>query len=89
MGEKEKEEERMRKRRRRRRKKGKRKKRRKWKSDTKTVPPSPDAFPSTKLGNNITPIEGRLEKNTSPTCRRSIGTKTEYPGGSHVKTTKP
>ena len=27
-------------------------------SDTRNVPPSPDAFPSTKLGNNITPIKG-------------------------------
>ena len=36
---------------------------------TKSVPPSPDAFPSTKLGNNITPIKGRLEKNTTPTGR--------------------
>ena len=39
------------------------------KSGTKSVPPSPDAFPSTKLGNNITPIKGRLGKNTTPTCR--------------------
>ena len=60
----------MRKRRRRRRKKRKRKKRRKKKkSGTKSVPSSPDAFPSTKLGNNITPIKGRLGKNTTPTGR--------------------
>ena len=26
---------------------------------TRDAPPSPDAFPSTKLGNNITPIKGR------------------------------
>ena len=39
------------------------------KSGTKSVPLSPDAFPSTKLGNNITPIEGRLGKNTTPTGR--------------------
>ena len=38
-------------------------------SDTRNVPPSPDAFPSTKLGNNITPIKGRLGKNTTPTSR--------------------
>ena len=38
-------------------------------SGTRNVPPSPDAFPSTKLGNNITPIKGRLEKNTTPTSR--------------------
>ena len=33
--------------------------------------PSADAFPSMKLGNNITPIKGRLGKNTTPTCRRT------------------
>ena len=33
--------------------------------------PSPDAFPSAKLGNNMTPIKGRLWKNTTPTCRRT------------------
>ena len=38
-------------------------------SSTRNVPPSPDAFPSTKLGNNITPIKGRLGKNTNPTSR--------------------
>ena len=31
------------------------------------VLPSADAFPSTKLGNNITPMKGRLGKNTTPT----------------------
>ena len=31
--------------------------------------PSADAFPSTKLGNNITPMKGRLGKNTTPTSR--------------------
>ena len=31
--------------------------------------PSTDAFPSTKLGNNITPMKGRLGKNTTPTNR--------------------
>ena len=30
--------------------------------------PSADAIPSMKLGNNITPIKGRLGKNTTPTC---------------------
>ena len=59
------------------------------KSGTKRVSPSPNAFPSTKLGNNTTPIEGRLGKNTTPTGRRSIGIETESPGGSPVKTTKP
>ena len=32
---------------------------------------SPDAFLSRNLGNNMTPIEGRLGKNTTPTCRRT------------------
>ena len=32
---------------------------------------SPGAFPSTELGNNMTPIEGRLGKNTTPTCKRT------------------
>ena len=40
-------------------------------SGTRSVPPSPDAFPSTKLGNNMTPIKGRLGKNTTPTSRSS------------------
>ena len=31
--------------------------------------PSVDAFPSTKLGNNITPMKGKLGKNTTPTSR--------------------
>ena len=38
-------------------------------SDTKNVPPSPDAFPSTKLGNNITPTKGKLGKNITPKSR--------------------
>ena len=39
-------------------------------SGTRSASPSPDAFPSTKLGNNITPIKGRqLGKNTTPTSR--------------------
>ena len=38
-------------------------------SGTRSVPPSPDAFPSAKLGNNMTPIKGRLGKNTTPTSR--------------------
>ena len=56
---------------------------------TKNVPPSPDVFPSTKLGNNTTPMKRRLGKNTTPTSRRSIETETESPGGSPAKTTKP
>ena len=38
-------------------------------SGTRNVLPSPDAFTSTKLGNNITTIKGRLGKNTTPTRR--------------------
>ena len=38
-------------------------------SGTRNVPPSSDAFPSTKLGNNITPIKRRLRKNTTPKSR--------------------
>ena len=38
-------------------------------SGTKNAPLSPDAFPSTKLGNNITPIKGRLGKKITPTGR--------------------
>ena len=32
-------------------------------------PPLPDAFPSQRLGNNMTPIKGELGKNTTPTKR--------------------
>ena len=39
---------------------------------SKSVPPPPDVFPSTKLGNNITPIKGRLGKNTTPTSREPV-----------------
>ena len=38
-------------------------------SGTRSVPPPPDAFPSTKLGNNMTLIKGRLGKNTTPISR--------------------
>ena len=57
-------------------------------SDTRNVPPSPDATPSTKLGDNTTPIKGRLGKNTTPTGRRSTKTETESLGGCPAKTTK-
>ena len=40
-------------------------------SNARDAPPSPDAFPSTKLGNNMTPIKGRLGKNTTFTCKRT------------------
>ena len=59
------------------------------KSGTKSVLPSPDTFPSSKLENNTTPIEGRLGKNTTPTGRRSIETEIESLGGSPAKMTKP
>ena len=38
-------------------------------SGMRSVPPPPDAFPSAKLGNNMTLIKGRLGKNTTPTSR--------------------
>ena len=40
-------------------------------SSARDALPSLDAFPSTKLGNNMTPIKGRLGKNTTPTGRRT------------------
>ena len=58
-----------RRRRRKERKRKKNKKQRRW--NKKCVAPS-NAFPSTKLGNNITPINGRLGKNTIPTSRDPI-----------------
>ena len=36
-------------------------------SSAKDAPPPPHTFPSRKLGNNMTPIKGRLGKNTTPT----------------------
>ena len=48
---------------------GRERKRKNRESGTRNVPPSPDSFPSTKLGNNTTPIKGRLGKNTTPTGR--------------------
>ena len=38
-------------------------------SGTRSVPPSPNTFPSMKLRNNITPIKRRLGKNTTPISR--------------------
>ena len=39
-------------------------------SGTRSASPSPDAFPSAKLGNNITSIKGKqLGKNTTPTSK--------------------
>ena len=40
-------------------------------NSARDAPFSPGAFPSTELGNNMTPIEGRLGKNTTPTCKRT------------------
>ena len=39
------------------------------KSSARDASPSPGAFPSRKLGNNMTPIKGRLGKKTTPTGR--------------------
>ena len=58
-------------------------------SDTRNVPPSLDASPSTKLRDNTTPMKGGLGKNTTPTGKRSIGTETESPGGFPAKMTEP
>ena len=41
-------------------------------SGTRSVSPPPDAFPSAKLGNNMTSIKGRPGKNTTPTSRDPI-----------------
>ena len=38
-------------------------------NSARDAPPSQDAFPRRKVGNNITPIKGRLGKNTTPTGR--------------------
>ena len=40
--------------------------------DTRSVTPPLNAFPSSKLENNITPIKGRLGKNITPTSRDPI-----------------
>ena len=50
-------------------KRGSERRRENRESGTRNAQPSSDAFPSTKLGNNITPIKGRLGKNTTPTSR--------------------
>ena len=58
-------------------------------SGTKNAPLSPDAFPSTKLGNNITPIKGRLGKKNNSHRQRSFGAEPESFGGPPAKTAKP
>ena len=42
------------------------------KGGTKSVPPPPYVSPSTKLGNNMTPIKGRLGKNITPTSKNPV-----------------
>ena len=53
--------------------KRKKKKNKKWRRRyMKCTALSKKIFPSTKLGNNITPIRGRLGKNTTPTSNNSV-----------------
>ena len=52
-----------------RKKRGGRRRMKNRESSARDAPPSPGAFPSRKLGNNMTPIKGRLGKNTTPTGR--------------------
>ena len=49
---------------------GRSKKNKNRESSARDAPFSPGAFPSTELGNHITPIKGRQGKNTTPTCKR-------------------
>ena len=63
----EREEDRMKKKEKEKKEKKEKEKEKNGKNSTKNAPLSPNAFPSTKLGNNITLIEGRLGKNTTPT----------------------
>ena len=65
----EREEERMKEKEKEKKKRGRERRIENRESGTRSVPPSPDTFPSTKLGNNITPIKERLGKNTTPTNR--------------------
>ena len=60
-------------------------------SSARDAPPSPDAFPSTRLGNNMTPINGRLGKNTTPICKKKKKNSNVDPKsseGSPTKTTR-
>ena len=52
--------------------KEKEKKKENGEGDTRKASPPSDAFPSAKLGNNITPIKEKLGKNTTPTRRGPI-----------------
>ena len=65
----EREEERMKKKEKEKKKRGRETRIENRESDTRSVLPPPDSFPSAKLGNNMTPIKGRLGKNTTPTSR--------------------
>ena len=50
--------------------------------------PFPDAFPSAKLGNNMTPIKGRLGKKNNSHKQKPDRTKPESSEGSPTKTTR-
>ena len=65
----EREEERMKKKEKEKKKRGRERRIENRESGIRSVSPPPDAFPSAKLGNNMTPIKGRLGKNTTPTSR--------------------
>ena len=65
----EREEERMKKKEKEKRKRGRERRIKNRESGTRSVPPPLDAFPSAKLGNNMTPIKERLGKNITPTSR--------------------
>ena len=58
-------------------------------SGTRSVPPSSDTFPSTKLGNNITLIKRRLGKNTTPTSRDPTELNQKSSSEPPAKTIKP
>ena len=49
-----------------RKKRGGRRRMKNRESSARDAPPSPSAFPSRKLGNNMTPIKGRLGKTQLP-----------------------
>ena len=65
----EREEDRMKKKEKEKKKRGRERRIENRESGTRGVPPPPNALPSAKLGNNMTPIKGRLGKNTTPTSR--------------------
>ena len=65
----EREEERMKEKEKEKKKRGRERRIENRESNTRSVPPSPDTFPSMKLGNNIPLIKGRLGKNTTPISR--------------------